>query len=135
MRQKGEFYREQGEPAYQAYHLATDKVMHQAVQQVAIPRRFSTVMREIWTLQNRFYNRGAKRVASLAAHPRFRAAYDFLVLRAEVGEADGELARWWTEFQKQNGGGQRDMTHEGGGGKRRRKRPRKRARRSSDGNG
>jgi poly(A) polymerase len=136
IRDKGEFYREQGEPAYQAYHLAADKVLHQVIQTVSVPRRFSTVMREIWTLQNRFYNRGGKRAASLAGHPRFRAAYDFLVLRAEVGEVDAELAQWWTNYQAQNGDGQRQIQREGGGGNgRRRRRPRKRPSGNRGGNG
>lgn len=64
-----------------------------------IPQRYTATMREIWMLQPQFaYRRGA-RPFRLAAQPRFRAAYDFLLLRTEQGEVVGELADWWTRFQ------------------------------------
>lgn len=130
VRQLGEQFREQGEPAYQAYHLAADKVLQGVLSNVSIPRRFSTMMREIWTLQNRFFNRNGKRAAALAEHPRFRAAYDFLVLRAAVGETDDDLAQWWTRYQQQDESGQRQLVRESGGGDgQRRRRPRTRRRR------
>jgi poly(A) polymerase len=66
---------------------------------IALPKRFSVPMREIWHLQLRFGNRRGRQPHKLMAHPRFRAAYDFLLLRAESGETDPELAQWWTEFQ------------------------------------
>ncbi len=116
-----------GLPFYQALQQAGDVVVARQVQQVAIPRRFSTPMREIWTLQARFLNTKGKRPHRLLAHPRFRAAYDFLLLRAESGEADPELAAWWTRFQEQQG-----LDPKGGGKaaegskRRRRRRPRKR---------
>ncbi len=66
---------------------------------VALPKRFSVPMREIWQMQLRMGNRRGRQPHKLMTHPRFRAAYDFLLLRAESGEADPELARWWTEFQ------------------------------------
>jgi poly(A) polymerase len=64
---------------------------------VAIPKRFSIPAREIWQMQSRFDNR--RSAARLLAHPRFRAAYDFLLLRARAGEAPQELADWWTAAQ------------------------------------
>ncbi|QIK38779.1 polynucleotide adenylyltransferase PcnB [Caldichromatium japonicum] len=67
---------------------------------ILIPKRITLPMREIWSLQPRFFERTGKRVHRLLAHPRFRAAYDFLLLRAAAGEADGELAEWWTRFQE-----------------------------------
>jgi poly(A) polymerase len=83
--------------------LAWQRVSHQVIaeqaKQVAIPRRFGLVMQEIWTLQPRFEQRTRKRVFRLLAHPRFRAAYDFLLLRAVEDEAVAELGRWWTEAQ------------------------------------
>jgi poly(A) polymerase len=83
--------------------LAWQRVSHHVIaeqaKQVAIPRRFGLVMQEIWTLQPRFEQRTRKRVFRLLAHPRFRAAYDFLLLRAVEGEAVAELGRWWTEAQ------------------------------------
>jgi len=56
-------------------------------------------MKEIWLLQPRFEQRGGQRPLRLLALPRFRAAYDFLLLRCESGEVDGELGLWWDEFQ------------------------------------
>ncbi len=84
---------------YAALQAATGDILERQVARVAIPRRFSTPMREIWTLQSRFQHTKGKRPKRLAAHPRFRAAYDFLLLRAESGEADPRLAQWWTDFQ------------------------------------
>ncbi len=83
--------------------LAWLRVSHQVIteqaRQVAIPRRFGMVMQEIWTLQPRFEQRQKKRVFRLLAHPRFRAAYDFLLLRAAEGDDIAELGRWWTQVQ------------------------------------
>ena len=56
-------------------------------------------MREIWDLQYRFYRRRGKQVYKLFEHDRFRAAYDFLCLRASSGEPVDELCEWWTVFQ------------------------------------
>ena len=56
-------------------------------------------MREVWGLQTRFSKRNGARAFRLLDHPRFRAAYDFLLLRAETGGADEQLAIWWTKFQ------------------------------------
>ncbi len=114
-----------GQPFYQALQQAGDAVIGHQVQQVAIPRRFSTPMREIWTLQARFHNTKGQRPHRLLVHPRFRAAYDFLLLRVESGEADPELAAWWTSFQEQQGldpkGGSKPPARN-----KRRRRPRKR---------
>lgn len=67
---------------------------------ITIPRRFTAVMREIWLLQSRLQRNTGKRALVLLAHPRFRAAYDFLCLRAEAGEGVREYAQWWTEIQQ-----------------------------------
>jgi poly(A) polymerase len=56
-------------------------------------------MKEVWGVQPRFEQRGGQRPYRLLEHPRFRAAYDFLLLRAESGEVSQELADWWTQFQ------------------------------------
>ena len=56
-------------------------------------------MREIWTLQPQFDNRKGARPHRLLAQPRFRAAYDFLMLRDQLGEVGEGLAQWWTSFQ------------------------------------
>jgi len=84
----------------QLLHGACDTVFASQLRRVAIPRRFSMPMREIILLQPRFERRQGRRALRLLDHPRFRAAYDFLLLRAESGEADPELAAWWTRLQE-----------------------------------
>jgi poly(A) polymerase len=86
------------EPAL-AWQRVSDHVIAEQAKQVAIPRRFAIVMQEIWTLQPRLEQRLKKRVFRTMAHPRFRAAYDFLLLRAVEGPEVAELAQWWTHAQ------------------------------------
>ena len=78
---------------------ACDTVLRAQQSRVAIPRRFAVPMRELLMLQPRFNRRSGVKALSLLQHPRFRAAYDFLLLRAEVGVAEPELAQWWTDVQ------------------------------------
>jgi poly(A) polymerase len=79
---------------------ACDTVLRAQQSRVAIPRRFAIPMRELLMLQPRFNRRSGIKSLSLLQHPRFRAAYDFLLLRAQVGVADPELAKWWTDIQE-----------------------------------
>jgi len=90
----------------QALQVAADAVLARQISSVSIPRRFSVPMREIWALQPRFHQRGGKRPLRFLSHPRFRAAYDFMLLRGEAGEEIQELCDWWTEIQKENPVGQ-----------------------------
>ena len=83
-----------------AWALASARVMDEQAQRVAIPRRFAGGIEEIWVLQPRFEQRMKKRVFRLLAHPRFRAAYDFLLLRSSESPALTELAEWWTHAQQ-----------------------------------
>jgi poly(A) polymerase len=78
---------------------ACDTVLRAQQSRVAIPRRFGVPMRELLMLQPRFGRRSGIKSLSLLQHPRFRAAYDFLLLRAQAGVADPELAKWWTDVQ------------------------------------
>lgn len=80
-----------------AWQYASDRVIAEQVARVALPRRFSITVQEIWALQSRFEQRSRKRVFRLLTHPRFRAAYDFLVLRAVESPQIKELAQWWTD--------------------------------------
>ncbi len=91
----------EGATALEAMQDAGDEVVSRQVRRVALPRRITLPMREIWQLQIRFAGppRG-KRAVRLLQHPRFRAAYDLLVLRAQAGEEVGALVDWWTEFQE-----------------------------------
>ncbi|GAB4119052.1 MAG: polynucleotide adenylyltransferase PcnB [Sideroxydans sp.] len=88
-----------GERPVAALHEAMDDVLERQRAQLAIPRRYDTVMKELWLLQPRFEQRGGQRPFRLLALPRFRAAYDFLLLRCASGEVDAALGEWWTEFQ------------------------------------
>lgn len=67
---------------------------------ISIPKRYTQVIREIWLLQYRFGKRFGGRAFSLLQHPRFRAAYDFMAIRALAGDEAMEVAQWWTTFQE-----------------------------------
>lgn len=96
---------------------AVDEVVSQQNRRIGIPKRFSIPMRELLSLQPRFHRREGRRALGFLAHPRFRAAYDFLLLRAEAGAEDPALARWWTEIQTLSPDQQRERVgHDSGGG-------------------
>jgi len=100
----------QGDEESFAYQHAASKVLSAQVKSISIPKRVTQSMREVWLLQLRFEKRIGGRPYRLLGHPRFRAAYDFLVLRAETGGAEKELAEWWTTFQHANESVQKKMT-------------------------
>jgi poly(A) polymerase len=117
-----------------AIQQASGEILSSQVGRVSIPKRFSLPMREIWLMQHRLEQRQGKRAHRLLTHPRFRAAYDFLALRAESGEVEQELADWWTRFQEINEEERNGMVRAlgNGGGGRRRKRRRSRSKSSVD---
>jgi poly(A) polymerase len=96
----GRKLRESGMAPMPALFLAMDQVLDTQTAQLAIPRRFTTDMKELWALQQRLENRTGKRPFRVLEHPRFRAAYDFLQLRCDSGELDAELGDWWRRFQQ-----------------------------------
>ncbi len=114
-----------GEKPYPAMQEAASEILNEQIRIVTIPKRFSLQMRDIWCLQHRFEQIEGKRPHRLLNHPRFRAAYDFLLLRAESGEADPELAKWWTEFQERNYEGRNSLVNSNKPKRRRRRRPQK----------
>jgi poly(A) polymerase len=114
-----------GEKPQPALFLAMDAVLDAQRSQLAIPRRYDGMMKEIWALQPRFEQRGGQRPFSLMEHPRFRAAYDFLLLRAESGEVPAELGEWWTRFQEVDDDERAAMLVADSGPKPRRKRKRR----------
>lgn len=91
--------KDRGVPPVPAMHEAMDQVLSVQAEKIAIPRRFGTDMKEIWLLQWRFDQRSGKRPYRVLESPKFRAGYDFLILRCESGEVDPELGQWWTRFQ------------------------------------
>ena len=126
-----------GAPPFEALAQAGDEVLREQVRHVAIPKRFSFPMREIWDLQSRFARRQGKNAFRLMENKRFRAAYDFLLLRVHAGEESQELADWWTRFQEVDADARAEMVRtvvpvqgaeggEGGGVKKRKRRRRRR---------
>lgn len=88
-------------PLLQIYQIAGQAVLEKQLSQILIPKRFGIPMREIWTMQARLASRKGKRPLKLLPHPRFRASYDFLLLREQSGETQlKELCQWWTDIQE-----------------------------------
>jgi len=106
---------ESGQNAILAYQDAGDEVIRRQLKWVAIPKSIALPAREVWALQPRFEMPQGGRAFRLLTHPKFRAAYDFLLLRAETGEADPSLADWWTRFQSADEAEQKSMIRSGGG--------------------
>ena len=94
-----EKYQKQDMAPMPALNEAMDEVIHKQVETLAIPRRYTTVMREIWSFQPRFAQRAGQRPFRLLENPRFRAAFDFLLLRCASGEVEAEIGEWWEKFQ------------------------------------
>lgn len=91
---------EGGEAPQAALYLAMDETLERQRGALAFPRRFDGMIKEIWALQSRFEQRSGGRPYRLLTHPRFRAGYDFLLIRAKGGDAPRELADWWNVFQE-----------------------------------
>ncbi len=126
---QAEWHRRQdnGEPVQQALHQSIGKVIGRQVQATSIPKRFSGPMKEIWEMQMRLPRRQGKRAYGIMEHPRFRAAYDFLLVRETAGEIEPGLGQWWTEFQEADDRGREQMLtqlgQQGPGKRRRRRKP------------
>jgi poly(A) polymerase len=86
----------------QSLSLASYEIVAQQQRRISIPKRFTVPMREMLSLQPRFEFKRGKRAMKLLDHRRFRAAYDFMLLLAEVGLGSQETARFWTEVQLQS---------------------------------
>lgn len=117
---------------FDAFALSMNDVLDEACRSLAIPKRITTLIRDIWQLQLRMSRRQGKRAWKLMEHPKFRASYDLLALRAEV-EKNAELqrlAKWWGEFQVSAPPAQKEMLDNLGedhSERRRHRRPRKRS--------
>ncbi len=77
-----------------------DLAVREAQGRISIPRRFSLGVREMFAMQPRLEQRRGRRALRLLEHPRFRAGYDLLLLRAEFGLAPAPIAAWWTRIQE-----------------------------------
>ena len=86
-----------------AMEQATEEIFALQKQRVSVPRRFALMARDIWFLQSRLEKRRRRDISRLIIHPRFRAAYDFLVLRGQTNEPGMQsLGQWWTQYQLLN---------------------------------
>ena len=101
-----------GVPPFPALHEAVDEVFESRIGDVSGRGKLGADMREIWTMQPRFDKRTGSSPFSLVEQPRFRAGFDFLRLRALVGELDEELAHWWETFSTASEPVRRDMVDE-----------------------
>ena len=93
-------YKEMGNPALQSMHSAASDAFSEQVKCISVPRRFSNMTREIWTLQGLFNFKNERRVLRFLEHRRFRAAYDFMCLRSQCGELPPSDCDWWTLIQE-----------------------------------
>ncbi len=84
------------------FFAALNEIMPEQQRSIAIPKRFQAVIKDIWILQDKLARREGKRAFKTFEHPKFRAGYDFLLLRAEIEATTEltELAQWWTDFQE-----------------------------------
>ena len=90
---------DRGMPPIPAMQEAAHELISEQCQRIAVPKRFTMPIREIWDMQERLPRRSGKRADLLLENPRFRAGYDFLLLRESAGEETGGLGEWWTEYQ------------------------------------
>ena len=95
-------YQDKKIPPLPALQKAANELISKQVQRVAFPKRLTLVARDIWLLQIRLTMRQGKRAFRLLTHPKFRAAYDFLLIREAAAKENSNLGDWWTKFQKQN---------------------------------
>ncbi len=110
-------------PVIQAINIAGQEMIEKVNARITIPKRFRYMMRDIWTLQVRLPNRVGRRAYKLLEQKRFRAGYDFLLLRSQVSQKAvnksdvthstatelAELANWWTQFQTESEAGRKTM--------------------------
>ncbi len=117
----------QSHPPIPALHMAMNEIIDAQAKKLAIHNRFTATMKEIWGMQPRFEQRAGKRPFGVLTHPRYRAGYDFLLLRCESGELPIELGNWWTNFADASGEARITMLLPDTAPKKRRKRNRKKS--------
>ncbi|MFC1664397.1 polynucleotide adenylyltransferase PcnB [Pseudomonadota bacterium] len=98
-----------GNKEHDAFHIAKDELISNQSHTVSMPRRMTAQMYDIWAMQPRLESISARQVRRLLEHRKFRAAYDFLLMRGEIGEVDQKLCDWWTRLQEVDVGEQEQM--------------------------
>jgi len=103
MLQRKQDFLDEGFAHQDAFYAACNDVIEQQIKRTAIPKRFTAQMRDIWNLQHRLPKRHGDRAQKIVEHPRFRAAYDFLGVRAAAGETEVQsIFDWWTAYQEKD---------------------------------
>ncbi|HNP52954.1 MAG TPA: polynucleotide adenylyltransferase PcnB, partial [Nitrosomonas nitrosa] len=103
-------------------YKAMDEILLKQQKNLAIPRRFSATIMEIWVMQPRFESLAGRKPFRLLSHPRFRAAYDFMLLRCESGEISADLGAWWKRFVAADQDKREKMIHKPASSRKRRSR-------------
>ncbi|GLS26878.1 polynucleotide adenylyltransferase PcnB [Marinibactrum halimedae] len=119
---------QEGNTPSQALQQASQQVISRQLTRISIPKRFTMTVRDIWDLQLRLPKRAGHRALRTFEHPKFRAAYDFLLLREESGEETNGLAQWWTEYQNADEVSREKMANDQHGKGKSRRAPRRRSR-------
>jgi len=114
-----------GERSIPALENAMDEVLDTQCAKLAITRKLTATMREVWSMQPRFELRAGQRPYRLLEAPRFRMAYDFLALRAASGEVPAEFEAWWRTFHAADADTRKAMLLPDTGPRKRRRRRRK----------
>jgi poly(A) polymerase len=97
---------------FAALPQAMRHVLQKQKNRISIPQRLLFTIKDIWVMQYQMMQKKKRRIYSILAHPKFRAAYDFLLLRAQAGEKAKEAAKWWTQIQEVNETKRREMINE-----------------------
>ncbi|MBU2969584.1 polynucleotide adenylyltransferase PcnB [Pseudoalteromonas sp. C2R02] len=104
---------EQKQPEYEIFNLAINQILSESSKHIAVPKRFTLGARDIWHIQQRMPRRTGQRPFRLTQQPRFRASYDFLLLRANISGGDlVELADWWTGYIDKDAQVQKQMVQD-----------------------
>jgi len=98
-----------GTPESQAWRIAMNDGLRDQNQYVAVPRRLAEIILDIWNIQFRLIKRNPRMVKACLNNRRFRAAYDFLLLRTALHEVDEDIGEWWTRIQEVDGAEREEM--------------------------
>ena len=91
------------------FFRSMDQILREQQKITAIPRKFHSYIKDIWVLQLKLHSRIGKQPYKTLKHPRFRAAYDFLLIRERASSCYSDLGEWWTKFQKNNSASQKQQ--------------------------
>jgi len=89
-----------GEINLRKFFRSMDQVLKRQQRITAIPRKFHSYIKDIWVLQLKLHSRIGKQPYKTLKHPRFRAAYDFMLIREKASSEIKGLGKWWTDFQR-----------------------------------